>query len=465
LLKNLTQTLLARITCYKNKVIDWAASHRGAAIVAIIGLIIALVAVPLDFLDYIELFSAVTPTPTSTPSVTPSPTFTLTPTPTATPNPPTPTPTPRPYVGHVFDAETGDPIEGAEVHLTTTGAPAVVYTDSEGVFRFTLPEEKALSGLIYVEAKGYKRQSRRVEILPNRLDLEDFRLERTPVEEGGNDEAEVTPIQRNIVLCPNDNDMVFVDRGPFVLGSTPEEIEMFGEQCPAPNELEGCSARWFEDELPQRKIQLDAFCIDMFEVTNSEFARFVEETGYETTAEKRGNSITWNEKDKDWNRDMEGASWRHPHGPDTDIKGLENHPVVQVSFEDAQAYCDWEGKQLPTGEEWEKAARGTEGYIYPWGNYWDGNKLNYYERRTPGTEEVGQYPDGASYYGAEDMLGNVLEWVTSQNPNNSSEFDTRGGGWGTVRVYLHAAWHNYVPSQNTTPTAGFRCARSYLLSP
>jgi formylglycine-generating enzyme required for sulfatase activity len=458
-----------------DSIMRWAETHRGAAVLALASVLLGLIGLPLVLLGYIDLipFSTSTPTHTPTPTftdtatITPSPsststsTNTSTPTITPTPEPPTSTPTPRPYVGHVFDAATGDPIEGAKVRLAIEGAPDVVYTDSEGVFRFTLPEEKSLSGRIFVEAEGYKRQNRLVEIRPSRPDLEDFRLESAPADEGTMDGTQsIEPIQRTIVLCPNSNDMIFVKQGPFIMGSTQEEIELFAEGCPPPKDLQDCGARFFDDELPQRKIWLDAFCIDMFEVTNSKFARFVEETGYETTAEKRGTSVTWNEQDKVWNQDVAGANWRNPHGPDTDIVGLENHPVVQVSLKDAEAYCEWEGKRLPTGEEWEKAARGPDGYIYPWGNDWDGNKLNYYARRTPGTEKIGSYPDGASYYGVEDMLGNVLEWVDSPNPNNPTEYGRRGGGWATIQVYLHSAWLNFVPPESTAPTTGFRCAKS-----
>ena len=111
-------------------------------------------------------------------------------------------------------------------------------------------------------------------------------------------------------------------------------------------------------------MSLDAFYIDKYEVTNAHFQQFVQATGHRTQAEREGSGYV------DTGRKVEqvnGANWRAPRGPGSSIAGLEQHPVVQVSQEDAKAYCAWAGKRLPTEAEWEKAARGTDGRIYPVG--------------------------------------------------------------------------------------------------
>ncbi|MDH4138292.1 MAG: formylglycine-generating enzyme family protein, partial [Anaerolineae bacterium] len=130
-----------------------------------------------------------------------------------------------------------------------------------------------------------------------------------------------------------------------------------------------------DDEKPAHTVTLEAFEIDMFEVTNADFARFVEETGHQTEAEKAGES-----------------GWR------AYAEGKDNHPVVKVTWNDADAYCRWAGKRLPTEAEWEKAARGVEGVIYPWGNEWDPAKANTKEGGLRGTVAVGSFPEGASSY-------------------------------------------------------------------
>jgi len=108
----------------------------------------------------------------------------------------------------------------------------------------------------------------------------------------------------------------------------------------------------------------------------------------------------------------------------------ENHPIVSVSWDDAAAFAAWAGLSLPTEEEWEKAARGTDGREYPWGNQWDAAKCcNSVGQSAKRTTPVGQYPAGASPYGVQDMAGNVWEWCDSWYSVNSSRV-LRGGSWG-----------------------------------
>ena len=207
------------------------------------------------------------------------------------------------------------------------------------------------------------------------------------------------------------------------------------------------SDRFYPEEAPVRKVRVDSFWIDEAPVTNRGFARFVEATGYRTVAEIAPDPRDYPGMDPDmakagsllfhrtsgpvdlydysqWWQFSFGTDWRHPHGPDSDLEGLWDHPVVHVAFADAEAYARWAGKALPTEAEWEFAARGgMDGADYVWGdelapggqmlaNYWQGafpygNTLeDGYERTSP----VRNYP--ANGYGLFDMIGNVWEWTT-----------------------------------------------------
>lgn len=207
------------------------------------------------------------------------------------------------------------------------------------------------------------------------------------------------------------------------------------------------------DESPAHPVEVDGFWMDSTEVTNAEFAAFVKATGYVTTAEK---PIDWEEMKKqvpegtprppddalqpgsmvftptdhpvdlnnyyNWWTWVHGADWRHPQGPQSNIDGKDNYPVVQVSWDDAVAYCKWAGKRLPTEAEWEFAARGgLQNSIYAWGddsdiaahaNTWTGNFP--YENSAAdgyaGAAPVASYPPNP--YHLYDMAGNVWEWCS-----------------------------------------------------
>jgi sulfatase modifying factor 1 len=211
----------------------------------------------------------------------------------------------------------------------------------------------------------------------------------------------------------------------------------------------------FPNERPAHLVQVQGFWMDEHDVTNAEFSKFVEATGYVTTAERK---VDWEDLKKElppgtpkpddsalapgalvftptagpvplddlsaWWRWVHGANWRHPEGPESSIKGRENHPVVQVSWHDAVAYAQWAGKRLPTEAEWEFAARGgLESKRYVWGDeFKPGGKhmANTWQGLFPvgdsgedgfvGTSPVGSFP--ANGYGLYDMAGNVWQWCS-----------------------------------------------------
>jgi len=203
-----------------------------------------------------------------------------------------------------------------------------------------------------------------------------------------------------------------------------------------------------EDEAPAHEVDLPAFEIDKFEVTNADFAQFAEATGYQTDAEKEGRTKNW--------RDA--------------AEGKGNHPVVYVSWNDAMAYCQWLGKRLPSEAEWEKAARGTDGRMYPWGNEWDPSKANVKDTGLRGTVAVGSFGAGASPYGVEDMAGNVWEWTADwyeAYPSSNYQSDyfgqrfrvQRGGGWFETAEWVRTTFRNANSEVAANDDLGFRCAR------
>jgi sulfatase modifying factor 1 len=207
----------------------------------------------------------------------------------------------------------------------------------------------------------------------------------------------------------------------------------------------GCEDPAMPDARPLHRVRVASFWMDKTEVTNAQFARFVHATGYVTVAERKpdprdfpgaplenlvpgslvftppGGSVPLKSLYAWW-RFVPGASWRHPEGPGSDLKGREKHPVVHVAWEDAVAYARWAGKRLPTEAEWEFAARGgLDRKRYCWGdtlkpggkwqaNIWEGHfpDRNTAEDGFRGTAPVASFP--ANGYGLYDMAGNVWEW-------------------------------------------------------
>lgn len=182
----------------------------------------------------------------------------------------------------------------------------------------------------------------------------------------------------------------------------------------------------------KKPVYVEAFYIDKYPVTNAEYKKFVDATGYPPP-----------------------LHWRRGNIPE----GKENHPVVQVNWDDAAAYAQWAGKRLPTEEEWEKAARGSDGRTYPWGNEWDKSRANTSETRIFDTTPVGQFsPQGDSPYGVADMAGNVWEWTSGTGGRVLQPL--RGGSWDaphdSARCFSRLP---YTPRRRNDYT-GFRCVIS-----
>jgi formylglycine-generating enzyme required for sulfatase activity len=277
--------------------------------------------------------------------------------------------------------------------------------------------------------------------------------------------------------------MVLLEGGEFLMGSED------GFAYPA------------DGEGPVRPVHVDAFWIDRCAVSNEEFARFAEDTGCVTEAERFGWSFvfagllpddfppTRAVAEAPWWRQVEGADWRHPEGPRSDWEGRAGHPVVHVTWNDALAYCAWAKKRLPTEAEWEFAARGgLEGRAFPWGDELepDGeHRMNVWQGAFPtknscadgyyGTCPVDAFPPNG--YGLRNLTGNVWEWCadwfspdfpardTRNNPRGPDAGTTKSTRGGSFLCHRSYCWRYRVSARNpltpdsSTGNAGFRCVR------
>jgi formylglycine-generating enzyme required for sulfatase activity len=234
-------------------------------------------------------------------------------------------------------------------------------------------------------------------------------------------------------------EMVLVPAGAFWMGSS-----------------EGDS-----DERPMQQVYLRAFWIDRYEVTNAQYTEFLNAT--QGDQERCGGHICADTKVENPDSHLVYEKGRYMVE-----RGYDNHPVTEVSWYGAQAYCERYGKRLPSEAEWEKAARGTDGAAYPWGEEFDPHKLNS-DYRVGDTTPVGSYTGGASPYGAYDMAGNVWEWVTdwyAAYPGSaypSPFFDhkykvVRGGSWNHPADDARCARRDIAHPDRRLRVVGFRCA-------
>lgn len=205
-----------------------------------------------------------------------------------------------------------------------------------------------------------------------------------------------------VIIGEDGQEMVYIPAGEFLMG---------GEKKP---------------------VLVEAFYVDRYPVTNSEYKRFVDSTRHPFPAHWRGGTYP---------------------------EGKADHPVVQVRWSDAAAYARWAGKRLPTEAEWEKAARGTDGREYPWGNEFDKDKCNTNESGIWDTTPVGQYsPAGDSPYGVGDMAGNVWEWTA--NGSGPIPRPLRGGSWLDSRHEARCTSRRKHTPSRRNDFIGFRCASS-----
>jgi formylglycine-generating enzyme required for sulfatase activity len=245
-----------------------------------------------------------------------------------------------------------------------------------------------------------------------------------------------------------------------------------------------------DDETPQREIYLDAFWIHHTEVTNAQYKRFVDASGYDEPRHWSEDGWDWrqgaNPGDESWGRSL--RTWPRDWQDGLFSVGRADHPVVGINWYEADAYCHWLAEDtgspyhLPTEAEWEKAARGVDGRIYPWGNDWDPAHANCALGGPSQIVPVGQYsPSGDSFYGVADMAGNVYEWVAdwydggyyegSPDSNPPGPESSSGGAWVNHRVMRGGSWRT-TPEFTRTPQrhsmvasyasddVGFRCAYS-----
>jgi len=203
---------------------------------------------------------------------------------------------------------------------------------------------------------------------------------------------------------------------------------------------------------------LEAFQIGKYPVTNEQFSAFVQATEFRTIAEEKGSSYLYQQGKDSY---VVGANWKHPLGPESNLDGKEKHPVVHVSWNDANEFCKWANCRLPTESEWDRAARGDHEYTYPWRNDWViGKYANSIESSIGGTTPVNQYPQGVSYYGVYDMGGNVWEWMKDLIIKDKTTGILRGGSWGNSSDYLKVSYRFHCFPELTDNRIGFRCARS-----
>jgi len=273
----------------------------------------------------------------------------------------------------------------------------------------------------------------------------------------------------DVWVNPIDNGkMVYVPAGEFTLGLSEAQIRVWLRKHPADK------GEWFAKEQPHCRVTLQGYWMDKYEVTNSQYLRFVRATGR-----------------------LAPTHWKEGQVP----SGMGSFPVVNVSWYDAAAYAEWASERLPSELEWEKAARGTDGRLFPWGNQWDAKKCRNLELITgkaisdlrqgvtafmrwadnhdserEGPKPVGSYPAGASPYGCQDMAGNAWEWCADWYDESAYQGYAKGDltppAAGTQKVWRGASWHwgnpwhfrctcrslaNFPDTSNGP--VGFRCSR------
>ena len=243
-------------------------------------------------------------------------------------------------------------------------------------------------------------------------------------------------------INPKDGaEMILIPAGEFLMGNSNEQIDAWIQIHS--NEIKA----WYKNEIPQHKVYLDAYYIYKNDITVAQYRKFCDATG-----RKLPLAPPW--------------GW------------LDNHPVVNVTWNDATAYAHWSGASLPTEAQWEKSARGGDGRVFPWGNAWDATKCNNSvgNLHPDKTSPVGSFPAAASPYGVLDISGNVAQWCAdwyddkyNQNspsrnptgPTTGSKRVTRGGGfYGPSATVFRVARRSWFDPAGENSYIGFRCVVS-----
>ncbi|MBI5788209.1 MAG: SUMF1/EgtB/PvdO family nonheme iron enzyme [Candidatus Schekmanbacteria bacterium] len=229
--------------------------------------------------------------------------------------------------------------------------------------------------------------------------------------------------------------MVLVPAGEYTIGLTNDQVKN------VVTALEGME-KYHDNAQPAHKVKLDAFYIDVYEVTNRQYKEFCDAT-------KRNTPEYWED----------GA---YP-------KALADHPVVNVTWHDAVAYAQWKGKRLPTEFEWEAAARGTDGRLFPWGDKYDAAKTNCEDGGPGNTTPVGKYKGGVSPFGVYDLSGSVAEWTASNylpypacsfydEFYGKERFVVRGGSWYASSYECLSTFRFKYTPESDYEDVGIRCA-------
>ncbi|MEE9591174.1 MAG: SUMF1/EgtB/PvdO family nonheme iron enzyme [Thermodesulfobacteriota bacterium] len=245
--------------------------------------------------------------------------------------------------------------------------------------------------------------------------------------------------QRSKEVVPHD--MILIPAGEFIMGSDEVDSEMLAQRF-------GMVRPPFLNEHPKGKVHLDDYYIDKYEVTSRQYKEFINAISYKPP-----------------------HYWVNGNYP----AGTDDHPVFYVSWFNADTYCKWRGKRLPTEAEWEKAARGTDGRRFPWGAEFDQKKTNSLGLHG-GTKPVGHFKEDVSPYGVFDVTGNVSEWTMNwYKPYPGNQYSDkaygetykvlRGGGWGGIGHYgfdffYRLPFRNYAKPDSAMDDVGFRCVMS-----
>ncbi len=239
--------------------------------------------------------------------------------------------------------------------------------------------------------------------------------------------------------------LVLIPAGPFVMGTDKTDTDNTHQKI-------GTVKPLYLDQHPERTLNLAAYYIDQYEITNKEYRRFIVETQFPEYP----------------------THWQETAVPE----GLGAHPVVNITWREAFSYCAWAGRRLPTEAQWEKAARGPEGQLFPWGPEDRKKVANMGVEGDRKTVPVGSYPEDKSPYGVFDLAGNVMEWTRDwyqaypgnghKDPRFGTQFKVlRGNGFQKaghyfLEAYRYAFNRTEVPPDDYFENVGFRCATPFL---